>query len=583
MSSTDKKIEQLRSTIETLQSKLKEKEVEVRRLTVRNALDKDSQRVGHLEKKLDKMKEEFATLEQQVCSLKQERTSLEYEVDLLRNLVDLQACPDEHVAAADAMARCKVLEKDVSLLTTRLRQAEGEVQQRRESETAARRIVDDASEDQRRLVAQVADLSSRLKEFEEESSRYRDEVDQLAAERDEATELMTIMEDTISDLEKHVTNLQEEVGKHKARAEEAVGECEGARRSWSEADRELNTLKCRVAELEAAGSQKALKDEALQKGVETLKDELDSAHRAVEELSVEKKRLLERNASLDDTVKRLEIQVRGKQAEQADLEELRGQLADYQKLERTSRDQLRSMGERVEALQASAKSAKKRYESEIQALEESQASLAKRCEELGHECADKESQMERISHDLKSAVERLADVSMGFGNSSVISASVSPSARSVKRVIHMSNASPLSSNPSPQPSPAPTPYASNPISLGDTSTGRSKAATAKLAQLLNSIGDYSLGTSSGNVSNATEGSSTRGRHSDPFTLSPGNEGGARVAVSLESDTSRGFGDEVAFAHTRRFREVGGGVFPSARIGINDVSASLHVSPLTPRR
>lgn len=243
------KIERLERANADLQRELREKESELKRLSVRSSLDKDFKRVQQLEQRLREAHQHLEHQEAELIAVKDQHGKLLYEVDILRHVVQLKDHP-ELLRAADGEVRARKLEKEVRSLKEELIGAteksriyfDGCSKAAREADTLRHQCAQLQEELERRnrdlrgllmeregFVRESSDVSDALEALQLENRALKDQSKDLQSRLDERDLKIRAMEKDVS------TSRHDE---------------QNALRTWEEGHRFLEAARSKLKDLE---------------------------------------------------------------------------------------------------------------------------------------------------------------------------------------------------------------------------------------------------------------------------------------------------------------------------------------------
>jgi predicted nucleic acid-binding Zn-ribbon protein len=355
------KIERLEQANALLSRELREKESEVKRLSVRSTLDKDFKKAQTLDSKLRDAQRNLEDFESELVVQRDKANKLQYEVDILRNVVQLRDHP-ELLRVADAEVRSRKMEQELRLVKEELIATSEKCKVYYEGCTKAAKEADALRYKCSRLQDDLDRQSRDMKDLLVEREGYLRAVQEADENRTELHEQLDALEDahdrrssTIRELEETISTLQHEL--KELRVDE-----ENARSTWDEGHRLLEHTLAQLKECQQERDQLRVKMQHLEEEDHTNQRRSESLHRTMEALRSENK-------------------------------QMRNQLATWQ----SRADEIDQMGRRLAV--ADADEAKKQHR--ISTLEEECSSLRLRLGEREREC-------QGLSHELDSVKEDLA-------------------------------------------------------------------------------------------------------------------------------------------------------------------------------
>ncbi|CUG40920.1 Hypothetical protein, putative [Bodo saltans] len=355
------KIERLEQANAILNRELREKESEVKRLSVRSTLDKDFKKAQTLDAKLRDAQRSLEDFEGELVVQRDKANKLQYEVDILRNVVQLRDHP-ELLRVADAEVRSRKMEQELRQVKEELISTSEKCKVYYEGCTKAAKEADALRYKCSRLQDDLDRQSRDMKDLFVEREGHLREVHEAGENRTELHEQLEALEEaydrrnnTIQQHEETIHTLQQDL--KELRVDE-----ENARTTWEEGHRLLEHTIQQLKECQVERDQLRVKMQHLQEEDQTNQRRSESLHRTMESLRGENK-------------------------------QMRNQLATWQ----SRADEIDQMGRRLAV--ADADEAKKQHR--ISSLEEECSTLRLRLGEREREC-------QALSHELESVKEDLA-------------------------------------------------------------------------------------------------------------------------------------------------------------------------------
>ena len=374
--------ERLKRQVVELERLLREKDGEVKRLSVRQSLDKDTRRMRLLEDRLREAIKHGESLESQVAIAKERESRLTYELDVIRGVINLRDHP-QLLREADLEVRFKALEQDNRLLREEL---VGVSEKCNVFQSAAARSQKEAE----RLRAKLAQLDSELERTMFDLRDVYQERESFIRDADQAAREIKSLTSAASEKKREYDSLRqvnEEIVAKATRLEAQMAECrqdeEHARTAWQEGHRlldaktkevdalalqlrQLSTQKQFVEEHESVASQKLLaveqslaaasrENSILREQVMLLQsraDEVDATATKLHLVDAERLKAASISKSQEEQLAVLRAQNAQLEYDQQKLEtELESAFADLQNREEEIQQLSRSLGSRLAELE----------------------------------------------------------------------------------------------------------------------------------------------------------------------------------------------------------------------------------------
>lgn len=361
------KLERLEQANALLQRELREKESEVKRLSVRSTLDKDFKKAQTLESKLRDAQRSLEDLEGEVVMQRDKSNKLQYEVDILRNVVQLRDHP-ELLRVADAEVRSRKMEQELRHVREELISTTEKCKVYYEGCTKAAKEADGLRYKCSKLQDDLDRQSRDMKELLVERERFVREVNEGAEDRTELHQQLDAFEEAeekhqqaLHERDRTIHNLQAEMAE--LRTDE-----ENARKTWEEGHRLFVGTVHNLKECQSERDQLRVKLQHFQEDAQTNQRRSESLNRTLESLRGENKHM-------------------------------RDQLAHWQ----SRADEIDQMGRRL-AL-ADADEGKKQQR--ISSLEDECASQRQRLSEKERECQSLAHELDGVREDLAVQTEQM--------------------------------------------------------------------------------------------------------------------------------------------------------------------------------
>lgn len=312
------KVERLEHANSTLTRELRERESEIKRMSVRSTLDKDFKKAHTLEAKLRDACRTVEDLEGELVSQREKASKLQYEVDILRSVVQLRDHP-ELLRVADAEVRSRKLDQELRAVKEELVGTsekckvyyEGCAKAAKEADSLRYKCsqlqdeLDRQSRDMKELLVEREGFVREVNDVTEQSSNLHQHLDELNTTNGRLEQLMRERDRKIVALEGEVRNL-------------TVDES-NARRTWEEGHRLFLSTSNELKEVQADRDQLRLKLHHLQEEEHVSNRRLESLNRSVESLRAENKQMRDQVAQWQSRSD--EIEALGRRLAVADADE----------------------------------------------------------------------------------------------------------------------------------------------------------------------------------------------------------------------------------------------------------------------
>lgn len=361
------KIERVERANAELQRQLREKESELKRLSVRSSLDKDFRRIQTLEEKLREAYYDVERFEAEVVAARDREAKLQYELDILRSVVNLRDHP-ELLRVADAEVRCKKMDNELRVAREELVSTNEKCRVYFDSCTKAAREADSLRYKCSQLQDEVDRIGADLKDVLREREGWLREREGLHAAINDLKEEIDERHNELSAVkEKMIAREQAHRQLQKAFDELKVDE-ESARSTWQEGH--------------------ALYENVVAK--------LKTAEGELQKLRVEVRLSKDENTT---TQHRYDSLQRSSESLRSENKQMRDQLAVWQ----TRANEIDAMGKRLAITDAE----QEKKNGKLALLEEQCQSLLQRLAEKDRECSALNSELETARDDLGVQTEQM--------------------------------------------------------------------------------------------------------------------------------------------------------------------------------